>query len=203
MVSPLPPINSHSDTIIVVAPGPSLSPMQLDLIKASGVFTIAIGDAGRIGLPRANILYHCERKWWNHYNGCPAFKGGYKAAMEDTPFSDVYQTPRSQMSEGFDLVYPNLVTGNNSGYQAINLAVHFRPKRIILVGYDMKDALDGRHNIIGDHPKEIKRSSSFELFRENIASLTKPLEELGIAVYNCTIDSALTCFPKKELKNVL
>lgn len=198
----LPPIPCRSETIVVMAPGPSLSQFQIDLIKASGLFTVAIGEAGRVGHPGADITYHCERFWWNYYKGCPHITG-FKAAMQDTDYPDVYECPRSAMSEGFDFEYPKLVTGYNSGYQAINLAIHFKPKRLILVGYDMKDAADGRHNIAGDHPAEIKRPTNFVLFREHMKTLLKPLEDLGITVYNCTIDTELTCFPKKELTDVL
>lgn len=186
-------------TIILVAPGPSLNIEQIKQIEQSEHFTITIGDAGRVALPYADILYHCDKKWWDYYDGCPEFHNT-KVSLEETLHT--YQAPRSQVRQGLDLTFPYLVTGNNSGYQAINLAVHFEPKTIILVGFDMQDSR-GRHNIIGDHPKEIKRPSNFELFRDNIGTLVKPLEELGIKVYNCTADTALNCFPKRKLTDVI
>lgn len=198
----LPPIVSHSDTIVVAAPGPSLTREQIQIVREHKLFTIAIGEVGRLWMSDANILYHADAKWWNYYNGVPSFQG-YRACMEKPESPQVFNTPRSPLTTGLDMNYPYLVTGSNSGYQAINLAAQLRPTKIILIGYDMKDSCDGRHNIDGDHPKPIKRPPAFELFRQNIGELCKPLEELNIVVYNSTIDTALKCFPKKELLHAI
>lgn len=190
---------SQEDTVIIVAPGPSLDAEQIRLIERSEHFTITIGDAGRVALPYADILYHCDAKWWNHYEGCPEFKN-CKISHEETKYT--YKLLRSEQKYGLSLDFPKIVLGNNSGYQAINLAVFFKPKNIVLVGFDMQDS-NGRHNIIGDHPKEVKRPSNFPLFIHNISSLVKPLEDLGITVYNCSNNSALECFKKKRLIDVI
>lgn len=203
MVKLLPWIQAHTSTIVIAAPGPSLCTEQTDMIQESNLFTIAIGDVGRVLLTKADIHYHCDKKWWEYYNGCPESNAAFKAALEPTIHEFIYQTPATRIEPGLELNYPYLVTGNNSGYQAINLAVHFKPKTIILVGYDMQDREQGVHNIIGDHPKAIKRPTDFPKFRDSIGTLVKPLEDLGIKVYNCTIDTALNCFQKRDLKDVL
>lgn len=195
-------LQEQSRRVIIMAPGSSLSIEQVNMIKEANIYTIAIGDAGRIMYPDASVLYHCDAKWWNYYEGCPEFDGKLKVSLETTEYENIFNMRRSPLREGLDLNFPYIVTGNNSGYQAINLAMYCNPKEIILVGYDMKDR-DGRHNVIGDHPPAIKRPSDFELFRKNISSLAPTLDYLGVTVYNCTIDSALDCFVKKDLKDVL
>lgn len=192
----------QSDTVIIVAPGPSLSSEQIRLISNSVDLIITIGDAGRVALPYSDILYHADKKWWNYYNGCPEFKGGLKISFDPTEFKDVYNLERTENNQGLASEFPKCVTGNNSGYQAINLATYANPKKIILVGFDMQDT-GGKHNIIGDHPREVKRQTNFELFKANIATLTKPLELLEIDVYNCSINTALNCFKKAELADVI
>ena len=188
--------------VVILAPGSSLSSEQVNQIKNANVYTIAVGDAGRIMHPEADVLYHCDAKWWNHYQGCPEFDGTLKVSLEKTDYDRVFNMRRSPNREGIDLTFPYIVTGNNSGYQAINLAMYCNPKEIILVGYDMKDR-DGRHNVIGHHPKEIRRPYDFKLFRDKITTLVPVLDYLEVKVYNCTIDSDLECFPKEVLKNVL
>lgn len=195
-------LQQERSRVVIMAPGSSLSYKQSEMIQESELYTIAIGDAGRVVNPNANVLYHCDAKWWNHYKGCPEFDGTLKVSLEKTEYNSIFNMRRSPTREGLDLNWPYIVTGNNSGYQAINIAMYCNPKEIILVGYDMKDR-DGKHNVIGDHPKAIKRPSDFELFKNNIASLVPVLDYLGVKVYNCTIDSALDCFEKKDLKDVL
>lgn len=193
---------NREDTVIVVAPGPSLSQEQIELIRRSGHFTIVIGDVGRVAITDADVLYHCDQRWWSYYKGVPEFMGA-KFSLEQTEFYDVFKLKQSEQELGVDLRPYTVVAGNDSGYQAINLAVHCKPKKIILVGYDAKDTADGRHNIVGDHPKEVKRPCNFKRQIEALSGLVKPLEDLGILIYNCTVDSDVNCFPRKDLKDAI
>lgn len=187
--------------VAIIAPGPSLCKEQIDMLRESEIYTIAVGDAGRVLYPEAHVLYHADAAWWYHYRGCPDVTS-VRACIEKLTYSNVAVFQRSMQQTGIDLNFPYLVTGNNSGYQAINLAMYCYPKEIILVGFDMQKK-DGNHNIIGDHPKKIKRPADFNLFAQNISSLAPVLDNAGVKVYNCSLDSALTCFEKKELQNVL
>lgn len=195
-------LQEERSRVVIMAPGSSLSSEQCAMIKDSRIYTIAIGDAGRVMHTEADVLYHCDAKWWHHYKGCPDFDGKMKVSFEKTDYENILHFRRSPNREGIDLNWPYIVTGNNSGYQAINVAMYCNPKEIILVGYDMKDR-DGRHNVIGHHPDAVRRPYDFDLFRKNIAELVPVLDYLGVTVYNCTIDSALDCFEKKDLKDVL
>lgn len=190
------------ENIVIMAPGPSLTAEQVDMVHGAGLFTIAVGDAGRVMYPQCSVMYHCEKKYWDHYGGCP-YVPGVKVSLESTDWRDVYQCPASTQLEGVTKEWPYLVIGNNSGYQAINLALHFNPKTIILIGYDLKKSKSGQYNVIGDHPRAIKRPSGFPLFIERISSLANPLEELGVKVYNCTIDTNLNCFQRKDLADAI
>lgn len=191
------------DHIAIMAPGPSLCKDQVDMIMGTGkFFTIAIGDAHLLN-PFADILYHCDARWWDYYKGVPEFLGCHRVSMEPTKHDEVKQIVKSRTRVGLDLVVPNIVAGCNSGYQAINLAVHYKPKEIILVGYDMKKAADGRYNVRGDHPKEMRSRGKFSTFIEKIGGLRQPLAKQGIKVYNCTIDSDLNCFTRRDLKDVI
>lgn len=190
------------DEIVCIAPGPSLTEEQCQTVMEAGKFTIAIGNAGRYA-PYADILYHCDRKWWEYHRGAPYFYGDAKVSLEAVgkQYPEIRRVLQSGRSTGYDNA-PYVVTGRNSGYQAINLALHFKPKKIILLGYDMQDK-DGKHNIDGDHPPGLKRRFSPEQYMPFYTSLADTLEEECIAVYNCTLNTALTCFEQRELKDVL
>lgn len=191
-----------ADKIAIMAPGPSLTKDQIDMIMRKDYFTIVIGSAVFLN-PFSELLYHCDRQWWDYYNGVPEFYGCQRISLENTKFDNIHTVIESDKKIGLDLTPPRVVTGRNSGYQAINLAVHFRPSKIILVGYDMKKSNSGQYNVIGDHPRSIKRPSNFKGFIENFRTLPEQLDNLGISVYNCTTDSDLDCFPKENLINVL
>jgi hypothetical protein len=192
------------ETVVIAAPGPSLTFKQVELVRQNRtkLISLTIGDVGRAMFTDANILYHCDKKWWDYYQGCPDFEG-LKYSLEQTDYPEIIKLERSERQDGFDLQYPKIVTGYNSGYQAINLSLYFKPKRIILIGYDLKEGPNGEHNIIGDHPKDIKRPCNFKLFGDKIKTLVPVLDSMGITVYNCSIETSLDCFPRKNLEDVL
>lgn len=190
------------DTIVIVGPGPSLTKEQCDYVLARGLFTIAVGD-GYLLSPYSDILYHCDNQWWECHKSVPDFLGCMRVSLEKTRFSNVQRINPSKQRDGLTFEPSTVVTGGNSLYQAINLAVHYKPKTIILIGCDLKRASTGQYNVRGDHPSEIKGRAKFREFIKKISTLVKPLEELGITVYNCSIDSDLNCFRREDLKNVL
>ena len=192
------------DTIVIFAPGPSLTKEQVGYVMSKGVFTIAIGDAYLLN-PFADLLYHCDARWWNYYKGVDEFYGCQRVSLEETPdYPLIKQLVQSRSKVGLDLEKPKIVTGGNSGYQAINLAIHYKPKKLLLLGYDLKHSATGQYNVRGDHPPEIKgKAKTFKSFIRRISTLKEPLDSLGVMVYNCSIDTDLECFHREDIRNVL
>ncbi len=92
--------------------------------------------------------------------------------------------------------------GSNSGYAAINLAVHLGAKKIILLGYDMRMER-GRSNW-HDEARPLASESVYEQsMLPHFRSLVAPLRRLGVSVVNATPDSALECFPTATLEDAL
>lgn len=91
-------------------------------------------------------------------------------------------------------------TGGNSGYQALNLAVLLGASRIILLGYDMR----GSH-WHGDHPKRLAnpKESDFAAWRARFATTLPDLARAGVEVLNCSRDTALECFARARLEDVI
>jgi hypothetical protein len=103
-------------------------------------------------------------------------------------------------TDGLELAPTGLRTGINSGYQALNLAVHLGADRILLLGYDMGP--DGtRDHWFGEHPD--CQPSPYAQMREYFETLVAPLAELGISVINCSRRTALTAFPCVPLEQEL
>ena len=85
-------------------------------------------------------------------------------------------------------------TGNNGGFQAMNLAVHLGAKRILLLAFDMRRV----GNRAQWHDKH-KRPTPPDVYANNMIpqfeAAVKDLDMLGVKVINCTPGSALKCFP--------
>lgn len=88
--------------------------------------------------------------------------------------------------------------GHSSGYQALNLAMHYGCDPILLAGFDMQYAerrhyFDGLSDQAGEYPAQLRKFSTFDgLIRcyETIA-----MQQGLPRIINCTPGSALTCFP--------
>ena len=92
----------------------------------------------------------------------------------------------------------------NAGGGAIDLAVHFGCKRILLLGYDMRPDKSGVthfHSGLPNYPQPT-RDSVFARFLKAFPHIRDQAVERGIEILNVNPDSALECFPKVELKDV-
>lgn len=93
-------------------------------------------------------------------------------------------------------------TGQNSGYQAMELARHWGAKRILLLGYDFGYA-GGRHHWHGDHPGGLGNGGNFGLWAQSMATLAADLKTLGVEVVNCSRATSLKCFPRSTINKEL
>jgi hypothetical protein len=108
-----------------------------------------------------------------------------------------------QNGTGLSLDPQYLVTGHNSGYQALNLAVLSGAKKIILLGYDGREPPQGQPtHWFGDHPRR-EPSAVFELYRQSFKSGAAAIKAAGVRVINCSPGSAVDAFEKMELNEAL
>jgi hypothetical protein len=94
-------------------------------------------------------------------------------------------------------------SAGNSGFQAINLAVHLGASKIVLVGFDMR--LDLGTHWHGDHEGQLRNPSLENVirWRRLIDEAAGELAELGIEVVNASKVSALTAYPIMSLDEAL
>lgn len=192
-------------TVACLGGGPSLTQAQADRLRGRAR-VIAINDAWRLA-PWADALYACDWRWWRKHDGVPGFAGlkvtlsNSLGHLDDWPEIRVL---KNAGTEGLELTPIGLRTGRNGGYQAINLAVHLGAARILLLGYDMKAAADGRTHWFGDHAEWPTRPSIFrDVFLPHFEGLARALDEIAVDVVNCTPGSALDVFPRRPLEDAL
>jgi hypothetical protein len=91
-----------------------------------------------------------------------------------------------------------VVSGGNSGYQAINLAYHLGATRIILIGMDMSWQ-GGKSHWFGDHPEELTNAKPD---RYIAAFRTIKPADYGLEIINCSRRTALDAFPRQNLEDI-
>lgn len=207
----LPQVDPRWDgaTCVVAGSGPSLTQTQCDLRR--GVKTIAVNDAHRL-LPDADILYACDARWWNEYDGMLSFAGerwsSHNAGGQDDKIKVGERWGLTLIagrhSPGFSTNPTRIHYGENSGFQALNLAILLGAKRILLIGFDMRNhgtPVKPLRHFFGQHPKEL-RNSDPSIFIKNFVEAAKRIPK-GVQIINCTPGSALPCFPFADLASSL
>lgn len=205
------------ETAFLVASGPSSADLDLSCLKGRRVLVI---NDNYLRCPFADLLYFCDWKWWTWHRDRPGFLafGGLKVTMDERVAaadptihwvkngdSGLWDSPgRKGLCEERD----SLRTGRNSGYQAVNLAVHLGAARIVLIGYDMKPGPKGEEHWFGQHRDRDGRPVATPVktihgWAERFETMLPDLERLGVEVVNAGQDSAIACFERVSLDDCL
>lgn len=211
---------------VCVAPGPSLSVPQLEMIREwrlrNGCRVIAINDNYRC-MPWADVLYFADHRWWEAHRDRPSFKNfrGRKITIENGagrfPELDLTVLRNLSLVGGtmgrLSLDPTGIYTGQNSGYQAVGVGVLFGSRRFVLVGYDMRahehpetepgrSGIALRHHWFGNHPWKSDPGTYYQFRREFLQMVPTALLN-GIEILNATPGSALDAFPMVDLARLV
>lgn len=188
-------------TMAICAAGPSMdeeTALRLHALQPD-LKIISINKSYDL-LPFADVVYACDQKPWLWYPYMQSATG-IKVTMTVPLYEDVHQV-RNAGRLGLSVDPDALCTGGNSGYQAINLAVHLGAKTILLFGYDMKPNARGSMHWHKEHPIPTPATGCRD-WLINFKSIVYPLKNMRIRVINCTPESSLDLFPKMSLTEVL
>ena len=111
--------------------------------------------------------------------------------------------------------------GRNSGFAAISLAYNLGAKRILLLGFDMKNSDNGDihyHTGYPDksktptitelkmgipHPREKRKTAPYDKHMVGFDIIAKEADEVGIEIINLSPDSKIDCFKKMSVHQYL
>lgn len=191
---------------VILASGPGLTQEQVDHVRShlAGCHTIAVNTTA-VRAPWAAIYYAGDFLFWKAFHG--------SARQMARPHSAELWTQDAGAAERFGIkrvkgvnrpgLGENCIhTGGNSGYQAVNLAYLWKAKKIILLGFTMRE-IDGRKHWHPDHPKPLVQQILPGEWRHKMEPLAKDLEARGVDVVNCDPLSALTCFRMSTIEKEL
>jgi hypothetical protein len=154
--------------------------------------------------PWADALYAADAKWWRCYHERALKFQGYKVCIRNTlPWPEVLSLEQSNDHVSFDPRPTHLVSGGNSGYQAMHMAVHFGVTKIILLGFDMKEGRNKRRHWFGNHPAKLNSKGNFNGWLRAFDKFAGVLRHMKIEVINCSPDTALRSFKRAPLTSAL
>ena len=185
-------------SVVVAASGPSLAAADLAAVRGRRPL-IVVNDAYQLA-PWADVLYACDQKWWAWHRGAPACSG-LRYALDPGAAAYGATVLQNTGKTGLERSPDGLRTGYNSGYQAINLAVHLGAARIVLLGFDMQPSPAGLDHYFGQHPDH--SAPPYLACRRAFATLPAPLAAAGVVVLNASRATALDVFPRIALADEL
>lgn len=206
------PVMANGRPWIILASGPSQCADDIEAVRRyraeHGAVVVAINNQV-FAAPWADVLYACDAAWWGHY-GCETKSpqtarvirefAGEKVSIDTNAFKHGVTVMRRESGDG--LGRTGLRTGNNSGYQALNLAWHRGARCVILTGYDMQHT-GGRCHNHGDHPRPLGNFRAPDMCRTPFDALARDLKAEGVRVINATRETALRCFDRMTLADAL
>ncbi len=191
-------------TVVCVASGPSLTADDVAYCRGRAK-VIAVKDSIRLA-PWAECVYGAggdSGAWWKINGPALMWYDGLRYTLD--PAAEKWATVLTNTGfVGLESDPSGLKTGKNSGYQAINLAVHLGAARIVLLGFDMTDGPAGEQRWFGAHPWATRPWRELgQMVAPIFETLVQPLADEGIEIINASRRTALTCFPRMSLAEAL
>ena len=178
-------------TAICIASGTSLTKEDVDYCKGKA-FVYVINTTYKLA-PWADVLYACDEEWWDYHK--PDFAGQRWTINEKA--ADRYNLNLIGHDSSAKFCESEIIaTGNNSGFQVINLAYLQGFRRILLLGYDFKDSGNHWH---GKHPSPLAKNPDMRRWLKHMNDAAPIMESLGLEVVNCSRDSDINCFRKSVI----
>ena len=187
---------------IIVGTGPSL---QVDLIKQLKAENkvVLFGVNNTFQDFDLDVWIACDPSWHKEYSPVDIAADCWHWDP-DICERFGYQYIPGHWGDGLSVDPSYIHFGHSSGYQALNLAVHYGCSRILLCGYDMHYRAS-RHYFTdlsdkeGEYPQVLRKYSTFDGL---ITCYQTIADQSGLPeIINCSPGSALDCFPLGDLLN--
>jgi hypothetical protein len=191
---------------VVIGSGPSLSDEQLQSIEQAHleerVHVLAVNNTIERA-PWADVAYFGDYSAIKHYRPKLAPLTGAEWVTIDRAAAERWKLTHVKAASANGISLQRVHVNGNSGAQAINVAAAFGATRIVLVGFDMRDAKDGSAHWFGQHPAPLVRTQLYEEWLHKFETIARDAKQLGVEIVNATPGSALDLFPHVDLNEAL
>lgn len=154
-----------------------------------------------------SVFYFCDRTFFRVHRekilAFPNLKVTCVSSLDRNLLPETLNIKRLKRDyrPGLSFKPDTICWNHNSGAAAINFAILAGAKRILLLGFDMNPQ-DGRTHWHNAYSSNTLRAS-FNRFLSKYPALAADAKKNKIEILNISPNSALDCFPKMELKDVL
>lgn len=192
--------------VLLIGGGPSLNDVDFSTCPRDKFFIIGTNKAYKLIMP--DVLLFMDKKFfkWNFnelmHLSCkkittaPDIVDGqqHSAKVRQNWAQHGVEYYSKESPKGLNLSPHKLLCGNNSGHQALNLAIKYGARQIYLLGFDMKPSEDGNAQFHNEHKEKTNVLTYAETMIPKFIEIAPIVKNLGVSVYNCNPDSALRCF---------
>lgn len=200
--------DSGRKTGIVIGTGPSLSRVA-ELVRKADTLRFGMNNVYQ-DFP-LDCWIACDPKWHAHYG---QVEGDFDKWHWDADICARYgyRFIEGRWFDGLSTDPSWISLGHSSGWQALNLAVHYGCDPILLVGFDMqypkgqpRHYFDALSDKAGEYPEALRKWSLFAKpgntgLLHDYRHIAAQAERGEVPrIINCSPDSALPWFPKMEL----
>lgn len=198
------------NVVTVLAGGWSVRAIRSDLARLPGV-VIAVNDSA-IYSQRMDVVLSMDRLWCEHrwpllcLSPRPTFiRRSAIQNIDDRPkWLSIFDCDHESTEPSGT---QDVLNGTSSGMCAMNLALHLRPAKVVMAGFDMCASETGeQYWYPAPSWQNGGRSTSdgkYRAWSEQFAPLAAAFEAASIEVVNASLSSAIPNFPKVDPRSVL
>ena len=192
-------------TAVVIANGPSLRQDQCDYAVARRP-CIAVNTA-YVMAPEASVYYAGDFLLWKVHHARMKARRAVRAGVTwmwtcDATAAEHFALNRWKGANDVGLGEKMIHMNGNSGAQAINLAYLFGARKIVLLGFTMRE-IDGKKHFHGDHEAPLVQKQLFAEWLWKMKFVARDAERLKVDIVNCDPMSAMDCFRFGDLEKEL
>lgn len=187
------------DVVTVIASGPSAA--AVDLTRAGG-YVIAVNDAAIHCPCQVDAVVSMDRLWTEHRWAWLLYRRGptwlRRSAVQNLKdrwdelvvFDCDHTTNEPSRTQ---------INGKNSGACALNLALQLKPRRVFLIGFDMRRQLERAYWHAPhewSHPRGGTTNGKYAEWAGAFAGVARHAAENGVEILNVSPSSAIPDFRK-------
>lgn len=189
-------------TWVCIGSGPSLCQEDIEYVSHTSAGVAVTNNAWELA-PFADVLHAADLRWWEHTDsGRKALKeytGQKWTASSTCAKRNRLNRLHVMPGRGWSPDYGTAYSGGLSGYQLLQMVGWLGATKIILLGYDMQKT-GGKSHFFGDHPEGFANCPNLE---KQLYGFSVLADQCPVEIINCTRETALTCFPRARLDEVL
>lgn len=183
------------ETAFIVAGGPSVSGIDLSLLKGRRVIVV---NSSFTAVPFADFLFFADARWWLEYGArTKGFGGRIVTVAKALGDKRLLRLHKVKPPPGLTSKPSHVAMQRTSLHGAMNLAFHLGVNRIVLLGADMRAAKDGRTHHHKPHKWRVK-PTAWTKQMQDLRMIAAPLAEKGVEVINCSAVSRIDWWPKVD-----